>query len=211
MKRVSAVAVVWCLLIASTAQAQFFGQLGPLNPRLPHGLELAGAYLGLADSQWGLTGQLRTGLSSSMDAGLQAGFTSYSGGGTRFGARADLKGRFADLTQGKSPLVFGGNADVHFSAGEELTVFGFTAVPGVSMAGEAGKGQTLAGWAGFGVQVDFLSSNGESDNSTSGLLRLGGQFDFTREMGIVAEFNHLFANDGSDAFMIGLNYYLTAR
>lgn len=208
MRRAFVIAGVLCLLAASSAQAQFFGQLGPLNPRAAEGMEMMGAYLGLADSQWGLTGQLRMGLTPKMDAGLQAGFGSYDPSGTRFGARVDLKAHLLNLTEGNSPIAFGGNADLHFTAGEELTVFGFAVVPGVSLGGDVGSGQTVAGWAGFGIQVDFPD---EGDSFNSALLRLGGEYDFTRQMGLVAEFNHLFANDGSDQFMVGLNVSLVGK
>ena len=204
MRRVSIVAIVLCLLAASTAQAQFFGQLGPLNPKAASGLEMAGAYLGLASSTWGFTGQMRFGLDPKMDVGVQAGFSHVTGASSG-GARVDLKADLADMGKGSSPIALGGDADLHFASGGGATVFGFTAVPGASISSEVGSGQTLAGWAGFGLQVEFPS---EGDTFSTALLRLGAEFGFTPEVGVVGEFNHLFAGGGSDEFMFGLSYSL---
>jgi hypothetical protein len=212
MKRiVLAVLAVGLLVSAVPAQAQFFGQLAPLTPRAPSGLETLGASIGFATKTFGLTGELRIGLGQKLDMGIQTGFTKVSDGGpTIFGGRADIKVALVQPVRTNRNFAIGGQVSAQlnhsgsaFEGGEGTTMFALTAVPGMSLAGDVGSGMILSGWAGFG----FAFMDAKGNTSTSAVLRLGSGFDFTPHFATVAEYNHSFAGDGADQFQVAFQYF----
>jgi hypothetical protein len=212
MKRiVLAVLVVGLLASAAPVQAQFFGQLAPLTPRAPSGLETLGASIGFATKTFGVTGELRIGLGQKLDMGIQTGFTKISDGGpTVFGGRADVKVALVQPVRSAPGFAIGGQVTAQmnhsgpaFEGLDGTTLFALTAVPGMSLAGSVGGDMVLSGWGGFGFA--FMASKGET--STSAVLRLGSGFDFSPNFGTVAEYNHSFAGDGADQFQVGFEFF----
>ncbi len=221
MKKLLAItAAITLISLSSTAHAQFFGQMGPLGPTAEHGIEMVGVYAGFATSTIGATGQVRFGIGSpDWDLGVQGGLAKISNGGpTAFGAAVDLKGALA-RPAGNKEVALGGDLGVSFGhtggtySATDITI---SAVPGVSIRHALGSGASVSGWAGVGFEwshtsvsgttVDGVDVSGGSSSGTSGVLRAGGEYGFSKSMGIAAEFNHSFASGGGNAFMAGINF-----
>jgi hypothetical protein len=219
MKKIAILTILLAVLLASAAQAQFFGQLGPLTPRAASGIEEFGAFMGFGTgTSIAATGELRMGMGKKMDLGIQGGFCKASNSGpTSMGGQVDARMALMDL--GSKDFVLGGDLGVFVShTGSTsfsdyydipaVTTFGVSAIPGVSITTQVSPGKNLSGWGGFGAVIARSSGGGASSTDTNGLLRLGGSFDVTGSIALVAEFNDSFQSGGSaSAFMVGVSLF----
>ena len=228
MKRISILTVVLAVLLAGSAHAQFFGQLGPLGPRASSGLEEFGGYLGFGTgTSIAGTGMLRLGMGEKMDLGLQGGVQKMSNSGpTSVGGQVDLKLDLLHPSQSNNLFRVGGDLafSLSHSGGTTIqtyhlvnyelvavdttlgggTMWVLDAIPAVSIGTPIGSSQMLYGWGGFGVAIGHSSGS----TNTAGALRLGGEFDFTKTLGLVAEFNDRFQSGGSaSSFMVGVTLF----
>lgn len=217
MKRTLILTLAMAVLLTATAHAQFFGQFGPLGQSGPGGLSEFGVYTSFASgTSIAATGMVRLGMGKKMDLGIQAGFCKTSNSGpTSFGAQLDSRIDFAHPIQGNDRFKLGADIAAGFShtgattvevfgssyTTESSNVFMVNGVPCVSISAPAGSG-SISGWGGVGIELDAASGN----TATSGLIRIGGEFDFSKSMGVVAEWNHLTAGGGGDAFSVGVNF-----
>ncbi len=228
MKRTTLLTIALLLVLATAAHAQFFGQLGPLGPRSQSGLNEFGAFMGFGSgTSIAATGEARMGLGKQLDLGLQVGIQKLSNSGpTGFGAQLDSRIDLFRPIQGNENFKVGGDIAAGFShmgstsytyfdpiSGQYVTVdggggsiFHVSAVPCASITGPIGNGQAISGWGGVGFELDAASGN----TATSAVIRIGGQFEFTRTMGVTAEWNHATAGGGGDAFMVGVNFFKAA-
>ena len=215
-KALALTAALGLLSLSTTAHAQFFGQMGPLGPTSEHGIEMVGAYVGLATDEIGATGHLRFGIDSEKwDVGVQGGFVKVSNGGpTGEGAQVDLKGALGMLGESKE-VKWGGDISAgvsHFGGDFSATSISIAAIPGISIQHPMSGGASVSGWGGFGIAWTHTSvSGGGSGSSSSGELRLGGGYGFSKDMTVVAEFNHGFANGGGNEFLAGINFGLGGK
>ena len=69
----------------------------------------------------------------------------------------------------------------------------------------------LGGFEGRTMGVGPVISHSSGNTSTHGLLRIGGEFDFGKTMGVVAEWNDIMASGGSaSSFLIGIDLFKAA-
>jgi hypothetical protein len=226
MKRIAMLTILLAVLLAPAAQAQAFGQLGPLTPRASSGIEEFGAYLGFATgTSIAATGQVRLGMGKKMDLGIQGGFAKGSNSGpTSMGGQVDLRMALMDL--GGKDFKLGGDlaAQVSHTGSTSVSLYGTSydtpaittigvdAIPGVSITTQVSPGKNLSGWGGFGVSMVHFSGGGQSGTNTNAMLRLGGSFDVTNNLAVVAEFNDRFVSGGSaSAFMVGVSLFQGTR
>jgi hypothetical protein len=173
-----------------TAGAQSLGQFGPLN-HMGTDQKSLGAYLGAGSGGMGVTGELRANYGDRATFGVQAGLVDRV-----FSAQVDLRGGLFG-TEGEFPMMLGGEvAGGLMSGGGDTGIYG-QVVPGVSFEVDAGEGQSWAGWAGLGFR---LSASNHRIGRGVGLLRAGGRFNFSHQLGLVASLEDL---DGTARLMVG--------
>ena len=175
------------------AMAQYLGQFGPLN-HMGTGQKSLGAYVGSGPGGLGLTGEVRANYAEHATMGVQAGVADQV-----FGAQVDLRGGLMG-TGGDFPLMLGGEvAGGLMSGGGDTGIYG-QVVPEVGFEMDAGGGQSWSAWAGLGYRVSASKHRiGRGDS----LFRVGGRFDFSRELGLVA---HLEDVGGSTHLLVGAEY-----
>ncbi|HVP39151.1 MAG TPA: hypothetical protein VMS93_08215 [Candidatus Saccharimonadales bacterium] len=224
MKRISVLTVLLILLLAPASHAQFFGQTGPLGTLTGDGIGSFGGYLGFGSgTAIAGTGQVRIGMCPLYDLFAQVGVQKYNNSGpTGFGAQVGGRLRLFKSMTGSAKFMAGGDVAVGLShigsqtyeytnpftgetttyGTESSTIFHILAVPVANVATKVGNGQVLSGWGGFGLEFESSSGN----TATTGVIRLGGEFDFTKKLGVTAEWNHATATGGGDAFEVGVNF-----
>jgi hypothetical protein len=153
---------------------------------------------------------------------VQGGFIKVSNGGpTGEGGQFDVKGALGMIGDSKE-VKWGGDISAgvsHFGGDFSSTSITISAIPGISITHPMSGGASVSGWGGFGIAWTHTSvsstvdgvSESASGSSSSGELRLGGGYGFSKDMTVVAEFNHGFANGGGDEFMGGINFGLGGK
>ncbi len=190
-----AVAAATLLFLAAPrpAHAQFFGQFGPLSA-MPGGAKALGIYLGAGDGHVGPTGEFRINYWKHATAGLQATVES-----SVFGLQADTRAGLVG-TGGEFPLELGGQLAGGLVTGGGSTSFYIQGVPGLSFEWDAGGGQSWSAWAGVGLR---LAASTKFNGSSDGILRLGGRFQFSPELGLATNLEDV---GGTSRLMVGGEY-----
>ena len=175
------------------AQAQFFGQFGPLSG-MPSGAKSLGLYLGSGSSEFGPMGEFRFAYGSHSTAGIAASLEHST-----FGAQADIRAGLLG-TGGDYPLELGGQLAGGMITGNGATALYVQGVPSLSYEWDAGGGQSFSAWSGLGLRVVTSTRRLGSSN---GLFRIGGRFQFSPELGLSSNLEDL---AGAAQLLVGVDY-----
>lgn len=206
MRKLLATAAI--LLLATSAQAQFLGQLSHARV-LEQGSSLIGGYAGIYDDNAvAAFGQYRYGFNNAIDGGFKLGFLdpgSRAGTGIAVGGDA----RYQILHQKlRDPLDLSLGGGLEFFFGDNFTLFSvqFNGMTSYRFESATGRGMTPYGRAQLRaerVSVDVGPGNGANTEMEFG-INGGGEFEIAQAIALVGELQL----DSSIDFglLFGLNY-----
>jgi hypothetical protein len=206
MRKLFAIAAV--LLFATTARAQFLGQLSHARV-LDQGGGLIGGNVGIYDDNAvAAFGQYRYGLTDLIDAGFKLGFLDPGGsGGTGIAVQGD--GRYQLLFQKlKDPLDLSLGGGVEFFFGEDLTITSFLFNGMVSHRLESANGRGITPYGRAQLRAERISVDvgprNVADTDLEFGLNGGAEFEVAPALALAAELQL----DTSVDFglLFGLNY-----
>ncbi|HVP39152.1 MAG TPA: hypothetical protein VMS93_08220 [Candidatus Saccharimonadales bacterium] len=176
--------------LPATARAQYLGQFGPLNS-MGTGQKALGLYLGAGPTGLGAAAEIRANHSERGTFGVQ-----FAVQHSIFAGQADIRAGLLS-SGGDFPVMLGGELAGGVVSGGGTTAIYAQAVPGLSWEMDAGGGQSWAAWAGLGFRVSASQHKlGHGDT----LIRAGGRFSFSRELGLTASLEDV---AGSSHLMVG--------
>ena len=205
MRKLFAFALV--LLFATTARAQFLGQLTDARVQ-DQGRSFMGGYVGIYDDNaLSAFGQYRYGFANAVDGGFKLGFLD-AGSETGIAVAGDaryqvLHQKAAGPQQAENPvdLSLGGGVELFF--GDNFSIFSiqFNGMVSHRYVSASGRGMTPYGRAQLRIQ---RVGNGVSNTEGEFGINAGGEFEFAQQLSAVAELQL----DSSVDFglIFGLNY-----
>ncbi|MCI0597263.1 MAG: hypothetical protein L0Z48_12080 [candidate division Zixibacteria bacterium] len=214
MKKLFALAVV--LMFATSARAQFLGQLTDARV-LEQGHSQLGGYIGIySDDVLAFFGQFRYGLAQSIDAGGKIGFVDLAGGESGVGVAGDaryqlLHQRPPTTQQVGQPvdLSLGGGLEFYF--GDVISIFSiqFNGIVSHRFVSAGGRGITPYGRAQIRferVSVDLGPFGDASDTDGEFGINAGGEFEFAQQLSAVGELQLDSSELADFGLIFGLNY-----
>lgn len=195
MNRIKAMLWIVCagLTMAGTAQAQFFGQMGPLSG-MGERSALLGVYLGMGNGDINPSAELRVSSGHRATMGLAAS-VEHSTFAVQGDVRAGLTG-----TGGDFPMELGGQLAAGLFTGGGATGIYAQAVPGLSFEWNLDEGRSFSTWAGLGFR---LTASSKSVGDGTGLARLGTRYNFSPSVALGAA---LEAVSGGSKLIAGADY-----
>lgn len=210
MRKLSAIVLV--LLFATTARAQFLGQLADARV-LEQGRSLMGGYIGIYDDDvFSIFGQYRYGFAPAIDGGFKIGFVDASGGESGVAVAGDgryqlLRQRPATTQQAENPvdLSLGGGLEFYF--GDVVSVFSiqFNGMVSHRFTSTSGRGITPYGRAQLRIE-HFSVDGGASDTDAEFGINAGAEFEFAQQLSAVGELQLDSSELADFGLLFGLNY-----
>ncbi len=199
MKKMFACAAV--LMLATSAQAQFLGQLTDARVQ-DQGRSFMGGYVGIYDDNaFSAFGQYRYGFGPSVDGGFKLGFLDA---GSETGIAVAGDARYQLLHQKAADpldLSLGGGVELFF--GRDFSIFSiqFNGMVSHRYVSASGRGITPYGRAQVRAQRE---GNGVSDTEGEFGINAGGELEFAQGLSAVAELQ--LDSKVDFGLIFGLNY-----
>jgi len=199
MKKLFACAAV--LMLATSAQAQFLGQLTDARVQ-DQGRSFMGGYVGIYDDNaFSAFGQYRYGFGPSVDGGFKLGFLDA---GSETGIAVAGDARYQLLHQKAADpldLSLGGGVELFF--GRDFSIFSiqFNGMVSHRYVSASGRGITPYGRAQVRAQRE---GNGVSDTEGEFGINAGGELEFAQGLSAVAELQ--LDSKVDFGLIFGLNY-----
>lgn len=202
MRKLSAFALV--LLFATTARAQFLGQLSDARVQ-DQGRSLVGGYIGIYDDDvFSVFGQYRYGLARAVDGGIKAGFVDAPGGESGIAMAGDA--RYQLLHQKAADPVdvsIGGGLEFYFGDAVTVVSFQFNGMVSHRFVSASGRGITPYGRA--QVRLERIG-NGGSDTDGEFGINAGAEIEFAQGISAVGELQLDSSPLADFGLIFGLNY-----
>jgi len=207
MRKLFALALV--LLFATSARAQFLGQLTDARVQ-DQGRSLVGGYLGIFDDNvLSLFGQYRYGFTYGVDGGFKFGFVD-AGPDDGIGVAGDvryqlLRQRPATTQQAENPvdLSLGGGLELFFGSDNTVVSFQFNGMVSHRFQSQTGRGMTPYGRTQLRIE---RVSNGGSNTDVEFGINAGGEFEFAQQLAAVGELQLDSSPLADFGLLLGLNY-----
>jgi hypothetical protein len=200
MKKTILVFLGLSLLVFSSANAQFLGQLSTAQSPGP-GNSFVGGYFGIYEDVFSFFGQYRYGFANYLDGAIKLGFINISGSDDHAGIvlGADLKYQLLDAVLGDPfDLAVGGGTE--FTTVEDFTIFSLGGNLVGSYPFEMSNGKHISPYARLNLRMQ-REENGKSDTDFKAGLNLGTEVEVSQAWNIIGEF---FIED-QIGFVIGFN------
>jgi hypothetical protein len=216
MKNILVITIAVILFSATSAPAQFLGQLTPA-PTVSRGEALLGAYLGVYEDAFSIFGQARYGIARYLDLGLKMGMIDWSPGygesNTGLTMGGDFKYWFMEqLTGDPLDVSFGGGTEYLNVSDYSLFSLGTNIVASYRITYTEGKTVTPYGrlnvrwekhsFKGSLVQPLGLEGGNTSDSDINVALALGAELKIASALFLVGELQI----DDNVGFLTGINY-----
>ncbi len=215
MRKLFAFALV--LLIATTARAQFLGQLTDARVQ-DQGRSQLGGYVGIYDDDvFSIFGQYRYGFARAIDGGFKIGFVDASGGESGIAVAGDARYQLlhqkpAGPQQAGDPLDLSLGGGLEFYFGDFISVFSieFNGMVSHRFSSASGRGITPYGRAQIRMErisVDVGPPFGDiSDTEGEFGINAGAEFEFAQQLSAAGELQLDSSELADFGLLFGLNY-----